>query len=68
MNSIVSIAFLVAGVILIVFGVAASDSLGSTFSRAFTGAPTDKTIWLLVSGIVLGAIGLVGLLRGGKAS
>jgi hypothetical protein len=67
MNFIASIASLVAGVILMVFGVAASDSLGSTFSRAFTGAPTDKTIWLLVSGIVLAAIGLFGLLRNGKS-
>ncbi|MBC8011721.1 MAG: DUF3185 family protein, partial [Burkholderiales bacterium] len=41
---------------------------GSGFSRLFTGAPTDKTIWLLIGGIVLAALGLGGLLRGDKSS
>jgi len=33
-------------------------------SRFFTGSPTDKTIWLLVVGIIAIIIGLAGLLRG----
>ncbi len=63
MNKIISILLLVAGVILIIFGFKASDSIGSSFSRLFTGTPTDKAVWLLIGGAVLAVVGLVGLLR-----
>jgi protease-4 len=32
-----------------------------------TGSPTDKTMWLLIGGIVAAAVGLSGLARGGKS-
>ena len=67
MNRLVSLVLLVAGIILIISGVAASDSLGSSFSRFFTGNPTDKTIWLLIGGFVAAAVGAAGLTRGTKA-
>jgi hypothetical protein len=63
MNKIISISLLVAGIILIVFGFQASDSIGSSFSRLFTGTPTDKSIWLLIGGAALVVVGLVGVLR-----
>jgi len=66
MNRLVSLVLLVAGIILIISGVAASDSLGSSFSRFFTGNPTDKTIWLLLGGLVAAIIGAGGLLTGSK--
>lgn len=68
MNRILSLIFLAGGVVLIVYGVSASDSISSSFSRFFTGAPTDRTIWLLIGGIVAVGIGLTGLLRGSKSS
>lgn len=64
MNKAVSLALLIVGIILIVYGISASNSVGSGFSRMFTGSPTDKTIWLLVGGGVAAIIGLVGVLRG----
>ena len=64
MNKILSLALLVGGIVLIVYGINASNSVGSDFSRLFTGSPTDKSIWLLIGGIVLAAIGAGGLLRG----
>ena len=67
MNKPISLALLVGGIVLIVYGVSASESLGSDFSRFFTGSPTDKTIWLLIGGIVAAAVGLSGLARGGKS-
>ncbi len=66
MNKILSLALLAGGVVLIIYGVSASNSIGSSFSRMFSGSPTDKTIWLLLGGIVLAAIGAGGLLRGTK--
>lgn len=66
MNKPVSLALLVVGVILIIYGVSANNSVGSGFSRIFTGSPTDKTLWLLIGGALAGVIGLVGLVRGGR--
>jgi len=43
--------------VLIIFGVNASDSFGSDVSRFFTGAPTDRTVWLLISGVVASVAG-----------
>ena len=54
---------LVAGIILVVFGVQASDSIGSSFSRLFSCTPTDKAIWLFIGGAVLAVVGLTGVLR-----
>jgi len=67
MNKALSLAFLIVGVILIIYGVSASDSIGSGVSRLFTGSPTDKTIWLLVGGVVAAIIGASGLLRGSRS-
>jgi divalent metal cation (Fe/Co/Zn/Cd) transporter len=64
MNKALSLAILAGGIILVIYGVAASKSFSSDISRFFTGSPTDKTIWLLVVGIVAIIIGLAGLLRG----
>lgn len=66
MNRLISLILLVGGIILIVYGASAADSVGSAFSRLFTGAPTDKTIWLLIGGLVVASIGLGGLVRGSK--
>ena len=67
MNKILSLALLAGGVVLIIYGVNASNSIGSDFSRLFTGSPTDKSIWLLIGGIVAAAIGAGGLMRGSKS-
>jgi hypothetical protein len=66
MSRVLSLAFLVVGVILIVYGASASDSLGSDISRFFTGAPTDRTIWLMIGGVAAAIIGTSGLLLGSK--
>jgi hypothetical protein len=68
MNKPLSLALLAGGIVLIIYGLSASDSIGSSFSRLFTGSPTDKTIWLLVGGILAAAIGTGGLMRGSKSS
>lgn len=67
MNKIISLALLIAGIVLIIYGISAADSVGSDVSRFFTGNPTDRTIWLLLGGIVAAAVGAAGLARGSKA-
>ena len=68
MNKPISIVLLVGGIILMIYGISASDSVGSSFSRMFTGAPTDRTIWLLLGGVAATIIGAFGILRGGPRS
>lgn len=66
MNKILFIVLLVVGVVLVVLGVIASDSISSDFSRLFTGEPTDKALWLLIGGGAAAVVGLGGLARGSK--
>ena len=63
MNKSMSVALLVVGVILLVFGFNAYHSASSDFSRFFTGAPTDKALWLLICGVVAGIVGFLGVAR-----
>jgi len=51
MNRALGIALIILGIVLIVFGINSSNSIGSDFSRFFTGSPTNKAIWLLIGGI-----------------
>lgn len=62
MNRAIMLAILVAGVIMVIYGFAASESFSSDVSRFFTGSPTDKTMWLLIGGIAAIIVGSVGLL------
>ena len=57
----------VVGVVIIIFGMQASASLGSRLSELFTGTPSDRTIWLLILGVVAAIVGL-GLLLVGRRS
>jgi uncharacterized membrane protein YidH (DUF202 family) len=58
MNKLVSIALLVGGVVLMIFGINATNSFSSDVSRFFTGSPTDKAVWMLIGGIVATVVGL----------
>jgi len=52
MNKISSLAILVAGVILLIFGLNSAESIASETNELVTGAPTDKSIWLIVLGVI----------------
>jgi uncharacterized membrane protein YidH (DUF202 family) len=67
MDKTISLAILAGGILLVIFGVNASNSVSSDISRIFTDAPTDKAIWMLVGGVVVTIIGAMGLLRGSKS-
>ncbi|MBI1849467.1 MAG: DUF3185 family protein [Planctomycetes bacterium] len=71
MNRSLGIALLVVGVILLVWGINATDSVTSDISRFFTGSPTNKSIWLVIGGTAAAVTGLVmtlGSRRGGPRS
>ncbi|HLD36486.1 MAG TPA: DUF3185 family protein [Planctomycetota bacterium] len=62
MNKDISVALLVVGIVLIIWGVNTLESFSSDVSRFFTGAPTDKSVWLLTGGIAAALVGLSGLM------
>jgi hypothetical protein len=66
MNKIVSLALLVGGIVLIIIGFNATNSFSSDVSRFFTGAPTDKAVWMLIGGSVAALVGLTILWRSPK--
>jgi len=63
MNKLISLVVLIAGVGVLVIGINATHSLGSNLSQFFTGAPTDKSVWLLILGSVTTVVGLTLTMR-----
>jgi hypothetical protein len=58
MSRILSIVFLIAGIFLLVYGIDASNSVSSSLTQAVSGTPTNKSMWLIV-------LGVIGILSGG---
>ena len=63
-NQIIGIVLVVVGVVLLIFGMNASNSAADQISETFTGRFTEATMWYIIGGIVLGVIGLLMLFRG----
>ena len=51
MNQGLSVALLIVGILLIIWGVNVTESFSSDVSRFFTDSPTNKAIWLLIGGV-----------------
>lgn len=59
MKIAIGLCLVIAGIVMLVFGVNASQSFASDVSRFFTGNPTDRSVWLLIGGVVAVIAGLV---------
>jgi hypothetical protein len=57
----VSFTLLAGGIMFLILGINASDAFSSDVSRLFTGAATDKALWMLGGGVVGITAGLAGL-------
>ena len=68
MNKTVSIVLFLGGLIVLIYGIGSSNSTASGISKFFTGAPTDKAMWLVVGGAVASIAGLVLTMRGSKGT
>jgi hypothetical protein len=58
----------VVGVILLIVGINASDSVSDQLSNFFTGTFTDSTVWYMVGGVALTLGGILLLIFGGRRS
>jgi multisubunit Na+/H+ antiporter MnhB subunit len=65
-NSIVGLLILAVGIVLLIFGFNESQSFSSDVSRFFTGNPTDRSIWMLIGGIVAVIAGLFLAITGAR--
>ncbi len=63
---ILGIVLLVVGLIVIGFGLNATDSVADSVKENFTGRYTDKTMWYLVGGAALAVTGAALSLKGGR--
>lgn len=61
-----SFALIACGVVLLYFGGQSFHSLSSDMSRLVTGAPTNRTILLIVGGVAATIAGLTGLATSGR--
>ena len=57
MRGVVRIVLVVVGLVMIVMGLQASEAFASEVSEFFTGSPTDRSIWLMIGGIVALLVG-----------
>jgi hypothetical protein len=58
-NRIIGLVMLVLGVVLLIMGINASDSVADQLSETFTGKFTDSTTWYILGGAALALIGAV---------
>ena len=58
-NKMLGIVLLIAGAVLIYFGMNAANSPMEEVSEAVTGRYTDQTMWYIIGGAVAAVLGLV---------
>ena len=61
MSKPLSLAILVAGIVLLVYGLSAGDSIASEAKEALTGTPTDKSMAMII-------VGVIGIVVGGGSA
>ena len=61
MNRTLALAFLAAGVALLILGYHAYSSTASSASLAMTGAPPDQAVWFVIGGLLAAITGIFGL-------
>ncbi len=57
------LAITVVGIVLLIWGLNASESLASEVSEAIEGAPSNKSIALITIGALVSLVGLISLFR-----
>lgn len=67
-NRILGFVILVVGLLLLAFGLNASESVADSVSEGVTGRFTDKTMWYLVGGGALAVLGAGLAFFGGRGA
>jgi uncharacterized membrane protein len=67
LSTSLAVALLVAGIVLLIFGLNSADAIQSASSGLLSGHPTDTSVWLIVGGCVCVALGVLGGFRSRRA-
>jgi hypothetical protein len=59
---VIGTALFIGGVIMLIFGIAATQKTGEKIVDALTGHYTDATMWYIIGGVIL-IVGGIGLTR-----
>jgi hypothetical protein len=59
MHKLPALALLIAGILLIAYGVSAANSVSSEISSLITGSPTSQALWMLIGGAVATVVGVI---------
>ena len=62
------VVLLIAGVVLFIIGMNASDSVADRWTNFFTGHFTDSTVWYLLGGSALAVFGFMSIMFSGRKS
>ena len=63
MNKLFPLALFIGGLVLVYFGLEASDCFGSAVSEVVNDASSNKSIMLMIGGVLASVAGLAGLVR-----
>jgi hypothetical protein len=66
MQKLTGIICIVVGVLLLVGGRNIANSIGSQVQQVFTGAPTDRAMYLYIGGLVLAVLGVAQIFWPGR--
>ena len=66
LQRIIGAAVLILGIVLLIVGLNASDSVADRASNFWTGRFTQATTWYIVGGIAAGVLGLLMVAFGGR--
>lgn len=61
MRAIISGFLLAVGIVLVILGINAANSIGSDLSQTFRGTPTDRATLLILCGVGSTVAGLIGM-------
>ena len=67
MQKFIGLALLLVGLILLFFGFQEGDSIASSLKESITGSPTDRSIALIIGGVISACAGLGMMLMGRRA-
>ena len=68
MHNILGLTVFALGIVLLIFGLDASQSLNSELAHMFSGDPSDRPVWLIGAGALSVLSGLSLAMRGVKRS
>jgi hypothetical protein len=65
MRTFAGFLLLLAGVVLLAWGIQSSDSIRTEISRVVESVPSDRAVWVAAGGAILGLVGL-GMISTGR--